>query len=47
MSKRIGDVIKSVLRGEPQKNILELVSHIRTNEETGGFSINQHDEEDK
>jgi len=47
MSKRIEDVINSVLSSDAQRNALELIACIRASEEGGAFTITQHDEKDE
>ena len=48
MSKKIiEDVIKNVLKGDAQKNALELIAHIRANEDAGKFSISMYDDENE
>ena len=44
MSKKVEDVINSVLSGKAQKNALELITHIQVK---GKFPIKQHDEKDE
>jgi len=43
MSKKIEDVINDVLKGDTQKNALDLITHLRTCD----FSIVMHDEKDE
>ena len=45
--KRIEDVINNVLKGDPQKNALDFIAHLRADEKSGDFSIEMHDEKDE
>jgi len=47
MSKKIEDVITSTLKGDAQKNALELITHLSASEESGYCSVTMHDEKDE
>ena len=44
---KIEDRIRATLKGDAQKNALELVAHIRSIDGSGQFTISQHDEKDE
>ena len=46
-NKQIEDAINNTLKGNAQKNALDLIAHIRASEASGTFTINIHDEKDE
>jgi len=44
MSKKIEDAIGSTLKGDAQRNALDLIAHIRAGETSKHFSIKNHNE---
>ena len=47
LKKEIEDVINNVLKDDVQGNILDLLTHIRKNDENGNYFININDENDE